>query len=53
MPEIVAVVVYARLATLIELQTVYGLDDMYNLFEILAVNRENERRVSEWQSRMK
>jgi hypothetical protein len=36
-------VVGARLATLRELDTVYGLEDMYDLLEILTVERHNER----------
>lgn len=37
----------ARLATLHELQTVYGLGDMYDLWEIAVVRAENERRAHE------
>lgn len=50
-PCAVAVVVDSRLATLRELQTVYGLRDLYDMVEILAVRRENERRIEEWRSR--
>lgn len=32
-----------RLATLAELQTVYGLEDMYLLLEIIQIDRHNER----------
>jgi hypothetical protein len=31
------------LATLLELQTVYGEEDAHNLLEIIAVDSENER----------
>lgn len=33
----------SRLATLDELQTVYGLEDAYLLYEIIRVNNYNER----------
>jgi hypothetical protein len=36
------VVVGRRLATLHELQTVYGTEDAYNLLEIAAVDSANE-----------
>ncbi len=32
----------AKLATLHELQTVYGLESLWNMFEIAAVGRYNE-----------
>lgn len=35
----------SRLATLTELQTVYGVADAYNLLEILLVDLHNERRI--------
>jgi hypothetical protein len=41
----VGVVVSSRLATLHELQTVYGVSDLYDFLEILAVDAENERRL--------
>jgi hypothetical protein len=40
--SVVAAVVGARDATLYELQTVYGLEDLWNLFEIRAVAQHNE-----------
>jgi hypothetical protein len=38
----VALVVDAGYATLHELQTVYGVSDLYRLVEVLAVRRYNE-----------
>jgi hypothetical protein len=38
--------VSSRLASLIELQTVYGTEDLYDLLEILAVDRHNEQLAS-------
>lgn len=35
--------VSSKFATLIELQTVYGLEDAYNLAEILAVDGHNQQ----------
>jgi hypothetical protein len=42
-PTLIGALVSAKLATLHELQTVYGLEDAYNLLEILLVDRHNER----------
>ena len=36
------VIISKRMATLNELQTVYGTEDAYNLYEIIAVNNYNE-----------
>lgn len=35
----------AKLARLVELQTVYGLEDLYLLLEAMIVDAENERRA--------
>jgi hypothetical protein len=34
------------MATLHELQTVYGAEDMYNMLEVLVVDNYNERVLS-------
>lgn len=39
----IGVVVGRRLATMHELQTVYGLETLYDLLEIAGVDTENER----------
>jgi len=39
------------MATLHELQAVYGLEDAYNMLEILSVNRHNEEVVNEYGDR--
>jgi len=36
-------VISARLATLVELQTVLGVEDLYNLLEVIAVDRHNQQ----------
>lgn len=36
-------VVNSRLATLNELESVYGLEDLYNLYEILLIKTANEQ----------
>lgn len=38
-----ASVVTSGMATLAELQTVYGIRDLYDLIEIATVRQENER----------
>ena len=35
------------LATLYELQTVYGAQDAYDLYEIISVDNQNERIMTE------
>lgn len=42
-PASIALVVSAGLATLQELDTVYGQEDLYDLVEIIAVDRHNQR----------
>jgi hypothetical protein len=42
-------VVSSKLATLHELQTVYGVRDLYNLAELVAVDAANHRTMSEAQ----
>jgi hypothetical protein len=44
-PRTIGVVVSSKLATLHELQTVYGLSDLYDFLEILAVDACNDRRM--------
>jgi hypothetical protein len=41
--KIIGVIAGRRLATLYELQTIYGIEDAHNLLEIIAVDSENER----------
>lgn len=36
------VVISSKYATLHELQTVYGTEDMYNLYEVISVNNYNQ-----------
>jgi hypothetical protein len=46
-PRIIGALISANRATLAELQTVYGIEDAYDLLEILAVDNANQRRMSE------
>ena len=50
-PRTVGAVVSAGLATLHELQTVYGTRDLYDLLEVVAVDRFNQRKLIEAQQR--
>lgn len=43
-PRIIGALVSSRLATLHELQTVYGVRDAYDLLEVLNVDRYNSRK---------
>jgi hypothetical protein len=45
-PKLIGTLVMHEMATLYELQTVYGVQDAWDLLEILAVNKENERRLT-------
>lgn len=47
----IAVIVTKKLATLYELQTIYSLEDAFDMYEIIAVNNYNEWRISEEVSR--
>jgi hypothetical protein len=46
-PRIIGALISTNRATLAELQTVYGIEDAYDLLEILAVDNANQRRMSE------
>lgn len=46
MPQAIGRVVSLRMATLNELQTVYGSEDFYDLLEIMAVDSFNENVMS-------
>ncbi len=41
MPPTIGTVVSSRLATLNELQTVYGVRDLYDMLEVINVDRYN------------
>lgn len=43
LPQTIGSIVATGKATLAELQTVYGLEDLYDLMEVCAVSSENER----------
>ncbi|NBD02183.1 transcription elongation factor GreA [Burkholderia thailandensis] len=46
-PRSIGAVVSRRLATLVELQTVLGQDDLHDLLEIIVVDSHNERVAAE------
>ena len=41
-------VVSAKMATLHELNTIYGIEDLHDLLEILSVDRINEAKMTKW-----
>ena len=41
MPRTIAAVISAKLASLHELQTVYGVEDVYDMLEVAAVQVHN------------
>ncbi len=47
MPRTIAAVVASDKATLHELQTVYGVEDMFDILEVLAVEAHNARVMNE------
>lgn len=51
MPGIIGTLVHAKMATLHELQSVYSVEDAYDMIEIVAVNCHNERRINEYYAR--
>ena len=46
MPRALATAVSSRLATLHELQTVYGAEDMYRMIEVAVVDAHNRNVMS-------
>jgi hypothetical protein len=48
LPRTIGTIVSSRLATLHELQTVYGLVDLWDMLEINAVDTHNQNRMSEY-----
>jgi hypothetical protein len=44
-PRLIAMLVMHKMASLHELQTVYSVEDAYNLLEIFSVNGHNEIRA--------
>ena len=43
MPSTIGAVLSSRLASLVDLQTTLGLEDVYDLLEVLAVDAHNRR----------
>jgi len=41
----IGAVVNSKLATLHELETVYGLEDLYNLYEIVIIEVANKQKM--------
>jgi len=46
-PGVIAALVSNRICTLHELQTAYGAEDAYNLYEIITVDAINEIKARE------
>lgn len=42
-PRVIGTLISARMATLYELQSVYSIEDAYNMLEVLSVDHHNER----------
>lgn len=42
-PRVIGTIVSSGKASLIELQTVYGVEDAYTLLEVISVDVHNER----------
>lgn len=47
MPPLIAAVISADKATLHELDTIYGLEDLHDLLEIVAVDAANQQAMIE------
>lgn len=43
MPRTIATVVSSRMATLHELDTVYGIEDLWAMLEVITVDNHNHR----------
>lgn len=44
-PRVIGTLVSSGLATLHELQTVYNIEDAYNMLEVISVDHHNERTI--------
>lgn len=47
MPRTIATVISARMATLHELDTVYGVEDLWSMLEIHSVDSHNQRVINQ------
>ena len=45
-PPVIGVIVSRKLATLVELETVYGVRDAYDLLEIAVVDAHNDQAIA-------
>jgi hypothetical protein len=45
-PQVIGAVISSRLATMVELDTVLGAEDAYDLLEIVSVDAHNKRIAS-------
>jgi hypothetical protein len=48
-PRTIGAVISSRLATLVELDTVLGMEDVYDLLEIISVDAHNKHIASQSQ----
>ncbi len=46
LPRTIGAVISSRMASLAELQTVYGVTDLYRMLEVLTVDAHNRRILS-------
>lgn len=47
MPPYIATVISARMATLHEVDTVYGLEDVFDMLEIIAIDNHNKNLLNQ------
>lgn len=47
MPRSIGAVLSARMATLTELSTTLGVEDVYDLLEVIAIDAHNQREANE------
>ena len=46
-PPMIGAIVNSKLATLHELESVYGFEDLYNLYEIIIIKVANEQKIAD------
>lgn len=49
LPPHIGAVISAKLATLVECDTVYGVEDIYLMLEVLSVDAHNRRAYQDYQ----
>jgi hypothetical protein len=53
LPRTIGAVVSSQLATLHECQTIYSVEDVYLMLEVISIDAHNQRAAVEWEKRQR